>query len=119
MDQAAVHEQLLPRDVAGTWREQEEDGVSDVTHPIGSWFDSQFHAGSYKSRNDALKRQIAELQGQLHMTALQREELAQYQKLYKIAGPWWWLENLVFQQAWEVTNGTTSSLTLAMKNFGM
>ena len=25
-------------------------------------------------------------------------------QLYKLAGPWWYLENLVFQQAWEITN---------------
>jgi hypothetical protein len=32
-------------------------------------------------------------------------------QLYQLAGPWWYLENLVFQQAWELTNGATASLT--------
>jgi hypothetical protein len=31
-------------------------------------------------------------------------------QLYQLAGPWWYLENLVFQQAWEMTNGLTPSL---------
>jgi hypothetical protein len=31
-------------------------------------------------------------------------------QLYQLAGPWWYLENLVFQQAWELTNGLTVSL---------
>jgi hypothetical protein len=31
-------------------------------------------------------------------------------QLYQLAGPWWYLENLVFQQAWELTNGTSVSL---------
>ena len=28
-------------------------------------------------------------------------------QLYRVAGPWWYLENLVFQQTWQMTNGTT------------
>jgi rod shape-determining protein MreC len=63
-----------------------EDGVSHVTHPIGSWFSSQAHAGSYKSRNQVLQRQIAQLQNELHLSALQRNELTQDQKLLHIAG---------------------------------
>jgi hypothetical protein len=31
-------------------------------------------------------------------------------QLYRLAGPWWYLENLVFQQAWEITNGSTTTL---------
>jgi hypothetical protein len=31
-------------------------------------------------------------------------------QLYQLAGPWWYLENLVFQQAWEMTNGLTTAL---------
>ncbi len=31
-------------------------------------------------------------------------------QLYRLAGPWWYLENLVFQQAWETTNGVVSTL---------
>jgi rod shape-determining protein MreC len=63
-----------------------EDGLSDVTHPIGSWFDSIGHLGSYKSQNNALKRQVAGLENQLHLTALQRSELAQDQKILHLAG---------------------------------
>jgi rod shape-determining protein MreC len=63
-----------------------EDGVSDVTHPIGSWFTSIGHLGSYKSDNAALKRQVANLQRQLHLTAAERVELAQDEKLLHLAG---------------------------------
>jgi hypothetical protein len=31
-------------------------------------------------------------------------------QLYRLAGPWWYLENLVFQQTWQTTNGTTVTL---------
>jgi hypothetical protein len=31
-------------------------------------------------------------------------------QIYRLAGPWWYLENLVFQQAWEMTNGSTTTL---------
>jgi hypothetical protein len=32
------------------------------------------------------------------------------EQLYRVAGPWWYLENLVFQQTWQTTNGTTATL---------
>ena len=32
------------------------------------------------------------------------------EQLYRVAGPWWYLENLVFQQTWQVTNGTSPTL---------
>jgi hypothetical protein len=32
------------------------------------------------------------------------------EQLYRVAGPWWYLENLVFQQEWLTTNGTTTDL---------
>jgi hypothetical protein len=38
------------------------------------------------------------------------------EQLYRIAGPWWYLENLVFQQAWQTTNGTGSTLITANKS---
>lgn len=63
-----------------------EDGVDDITHPIGSWFSSVGHLGSYKSQNAALKRQVAALESQLHLTQAQRAELAQDQKLLHLAG---------------------------------
>ena len=31
-------------------------------------------------------------------------------QLYRLAGPWWYLENLVFQQTWQVTDGTDLTL---------
>jgi rod shape-determining protein MreC len=62
-----------------------EDGVSDVTHPIGSWFTSIGHLGSYKHQNSELQKQIASLQSQLHLTAAERAELAQDQKLLHVA----------------------------------
>jgi len=63
-----------------------ENGVSDVTHPIGSFFSSLGHLNSYKSDNAALRTQIARLQSQLHLTAAQRTELRQLQKLLHLAG---------------------------------
>jgi rod shape-determining protein MreC len=63
-----------------------EDGVSDVTHPIGSWFTSIGHLSSYKDDNAALKRQVAALQSELHLTQAQRVELQQDQKLLHLAG---------------------------------
>jgi rod shape-determining protein MreC len=62
-----------------------EDGVDHVTHPIGSWFSSIGHLGSYKHENQELKNQIAALQAQQHLSALQLAELAQYRKIYHLA----------------------------------
>jgi hypothetical protein len=31
-------------------------------------------------------------------------------QLYRLAGPWWYLENLVFQQIWQTTDGTDVTL---------
>ena len=31
-------------------------------------------------------------------------------QLYRLAGPWWYLENLVFQQTWQTTDGTEVTL---------
>jgi hypothetical protein len=36
------------------------------------------------------------------------------EQLYRVAGPWWYLENIVFQQIWQTTNG--SSVTLVPTN---
>jgi len=32
------------------------------------------------------------------------------EQLYRVAGPWWYLENIVFQQIWQTTNGTDVTL---------
>jgi hypothetical protein len=32
------------------------------------------------------------------------------EQLYRLAGPWWYLENLVFQQAWLMTDGADTTL---------
>ncbi len=32
------------------------------------------------------------------------------EQLYRVAGPWWYLENLVFQQTWQTTNGIATTL---------
>jgi rod shape-determining protein MreC len=63
-----------------------ENAVADVTHPIGSWFSSIAHVGSYRHENEQLKKQIAALEGQLHLTQAQRDELAQDRKLLHLAG---------------------------------
>jgi hypothetical protein len=38
------------------------------------------------------------------------------EQLYRVAGPWWYLENLVFQQTWQVTNGSTLTLVPTNKS---
>lgn len=63
-----------------------ENGVDAVTHPIGSFFSSLGHLSSYKDDNAALKAKVAKLQGQLHLTEVQRTELVQDQKLLHLAG---------------------------------
>jgi rod shape-determining protein MreC len=62
-----------------------EDVVGDVTHPIGSWFSSIGHLGSYKHQNSQLQQRISALESQVHLTAIERSELAQDQKLLHIA----------------------------------
>jgi hypothetical protein len=32
------------------------------------------------------------------------------EQFYRVAGPWWYLENLVFQQTWQTTNGILTTL---------
>jgi len=38
------------------------------------------------------------------------------EQLYRLAGPWWYLENLVFQQIWQTTNGLDSTLVPVNKS---
>ncbi|HVW79875.1 MAG TPA: rod shape-determining protein MreC [Mycobacteriales bacterium] len=63
-----------------------ETVISDVVHPIGSWFSGLAHLGSYKSENEALHKKLAEVETQLRMTATEREEYAQEQQLLHLAG---------------------------------
>lgn len=39
-----------------------------------------------------------------------RASAAAEDQLYRLAGPWWYLENLVFQQTWQSTDGVDSTL---------
>jgi rod shape-determining protein MreC len=63
-----------------------ENAVADVTHPIGSWFSSIAHVGSYRHDNEELRKQIAALQGQLHLTTAQQAQLVSARKLLHLAG---------------------------------
>lgn len=74
------------RKVASTIFGPIENVVSDVVHPIGSFFSSLGHLNSYKHENADLRNQINALQSKLRLTAVQRAELAQEQKLLHIAG---------------------------------
>ena len=38
------------------------------------------------------------------------------EQTYRVAGPWWYLENLVFQQTWQTTNGANSTLISTNKS---
>jgi rod shape-determining protein MreC len=74
------------RKVASTVFGPIQDGIDKVVHPIGSWFSSLGHLGSYKHENQDLHRRVAELQTQLRMTEVERQEYLQTQKLLHLAG---------------------------------
>ena len=38
------------------------------------------------------------------------------EQLYQLAGPWWYLENMVFQQIWQTTNGIDTTLVATNKS---
>jgi rod shape-determining protein MreC len=63
-----------------------EDGIDDVVHPIGSWFSSLGHLGSYKHENEQLHRKVAQLETQLRLSATERSEYLQEQQLLHLAG---------------------------------
>jgi rod shape-determining protein MreC len=63
-----------------------ENTVDAVVHPIGSWFSSLGHLGSYKSENQKLDRELAAANRQLRLTATERSQLAQAKKLMHLAG---------------------------------
>jgi rod shape-determining protein MreC len=63
-----------------------ESGIDHVLHPIGSWVTSLGHLGSYKHENEDLHRRVAKLETQLRMSAVEREEYLQEQKLLHLAG---------------------------------
>jgi rod shape-determining protein MreC len=63
-----------------------ENTVGDVVHPIGSWFSSLGHLGSYKSENQKLKQQLEAANRQLRLTATERSQLSQAKKLLHLAG---------------------------------
>jgi rod shape-determining protein MreC len=63
-----------------------ENTVDAVVHPIGSWFSSLGHLGSYKSENQKLERELAAANRQLRLTATERSQLAQTKKLMHLAG---------------------------------
>jgi rod shape-determining protein MreC len=63
-----------------------QDGIDKVVHPIGSWFSSLGHLGSYKHENQDLHRKVAQLETQLRMSAVERQEYLQEQKLLHLAG---------------------------------
>jgi rod shape-determining protein MreC len=63
-----------------------ENTVGDVVHPIGSWFSSLGHLGSYKSENEKLERELAAANRQLRLTATERSQLAQAKKLLRLDG---------------------------------
>lgn len=63
-----------------------EGVVSDVVHPIGSFFSSLGHLNSYKHENSSLRQHVAQLQSQLRLTQREQNELAQEQSLLHLAG---------------------------------
>src|SRR6266567_1070105 len=53
-----------------------EDAGAAVARPIGSFFSSLGHLSSYKNDNDRLRREVADLNRQLHLTDSDRAHLA-------------------------------------------
>ncbi|HWC34589.1 MAG TPA: rod shape-determining protein MreC [Mycobacteriales bacterium] len=74
------------RRVASTVFGPIEDGIDHVVHPIGSWFSSLGHLGSYKHENQDLHRKVAQLETQLRMSSVERNEYLQEQNLLHLAG---------------------------------
>ncbi|HVV77537.1 MAG TPA: rod shape-determining protein MreC [Mycobacteriales bacterium] len=74
------------RKVASTVFGPIEDGIDHVVHPIGSWFSSLGHLGSYKHENEDLHKKVAQLETQLRMSAVERTEYQQEQALLHLAG---------------------------------
>jgi rod shape-determining protein MreC len=74
------------RKVASTIFGPIETVIDDVVHPIGSWFSGLGHLGSYKHENEDLHKKVADLETQLRMTAIQREEYDQERQLVHLAG---------------------------------
>lgn len=63
-----------------------ESGIEHVVHPIGSFFSSLGHLGSYKHENQQLHDKVAQLETELRMSALERQEFLQEQQLLHLAG---------------------------------
>jgi rod shape-determining protein MreC len=63
-----------------------EHVIDDVVHPIGSWFSSIGHLGSYKSENKKLHNQVSDLQTQLRMQAREHQLYLQAVKLLHLTG---------------------------------
>jgi rod shape-determining protein MreC len=74
------------RRVASTIFGPFESVVSDIVHPVGSFFSSLGHLNSYKHENSDLRSRVTQLQGQLRLTQREQNELAQEQKLLRLAG---------------------------------
>jgi rod shape-determining protein MreC len=67
-----------------------ERAANAVAHPIGSFFSSLGHLSSYKSENDRLKKQNADLLRRLRLTDGDRAHLASAEKLLHLAGQAQW-----------------------------
>jgi rod shape-determining protein MreC len=63
-----------------------EHVVDDVVHPIGSWFSSIGHLGSYKSENKKLHQQVAQLETKLRLTSREQQEYQQAKQLLHLSG---------------------------------
>lgn len=74
------------RSVASDFFGPIENTVGDVVHPVGSWFSSIGHLGSYKSENQKLERELAAADRKLRLTATERAQLTQAKKLLHLAG---------------------------------
>lgn len=67
-----------------------ERAATAVARPIGSFFSSLGHLSSYKSENDRLKKQNADLLRRLRLTDADRAHLQAAEKLLHLAGQAQW-----------------------------
>lgn len=63
-----------------------EHVVSDIVHPIGSWFSGIGHIGRYKSDNKKLHQDVTDLQAKLRMSQREHQLYVESQHLLHLAG---------------------------------
>ena len=115
------------RDATGTEKSMADWGLFDLTRELINQATDQvtFRAASAASDADPLFAYGSTVQlfrngtrwfyGRVVAVPGRASAKAEDQ-LYRLAGPWWYLENLVFQQIWQTTNGVDITLVPTNKS---